>query len=69
MTRVDKLKNIQKVAEIVAKDPLKSDREIETETGIGKSSVHRAKQEMGHTGAKSQFILDIMEKDKAIIKR
>lgn len=65
--RTDKIKNLKKVWAVILKDPLKTDREIEKELGIWKSTVNRAKQELGHIGAKSKFVLEVLEKDKNII--
>lgn len=67
--RKDKLKNISKVAPEILKNPLKTERDIEKETGVGKSTINRIKQELGQAGAKSEFVLEVLEKDKAIIKR
>jgi uncharacterized protein YerC len=48
---------------------LKTERELEEETGVGKSTINRIKQELGQAGAKSEFVLEILDKDKSIIRR
>lgn len=49
--RVDAEKNVTKVAAELIKNPLTTEREIANSTGIGKSTVNRAKQELGQNGA------------------
>ena len=67
--RTDKKKNVWKVAEILAKNPNKTDREIAKETGIWKSTVNRAKEELGQTGAKDETIAYIVWSAKDRLKR
>jgi len=66
--RVDKTKNKIKVIKELLRDPLQTDREIAKQTNIGKSSVNRAKQEMGQFGTKSNIIDEIIKKDAEIVK-
>jgi len=66
--RVDKTKNKIKVIKELLRDPLQTDREIAKQTNIGKSSVNRAKQEMGQFGSNSNIIDEIIKKDAEIVK-
>jgi len=66
--RVDKTKNKIKVIKELLRDPLQTDREIAKQTNIGKSSVNRAKQEMGQFGTNSNIIDEIIKKDAEIVK-
>lgn len=69
--RTDAQKNIAKVAGELAKDPLKTEREIASQTGIGKSTVNRAKQELGQSGAidKTDQVIRIAERDLLAVER
>ena len=66
--RADKKKNVSKVAKELVKNPNASEREIAKNTWVSKSSVNRAKTEMGQTGAKDKTIIDITNKDIKIVK-
>lgn len=66
--RTDKRKNVGKVAEKLIENPNKTEREIAKETWLWKSTVNRAKQELGQTGAKDPTIAYIVEKSKERIK-
>lgn len=57
--RKDWLKNKTTVAKTLIKEPLLTDREVAKKTWIGKSSVNRAKKELGQDGTKD---IDIMER-------
>lgn len=61
--RVDKKKNVSKVAKELLKNPLSTEREIEEKTWVWKSTVNRIKQEMGQIGAKDTKIIHITDKD------
>lgn len=67
--RVDKAKNTSKVLKEVIKNPLLTEREIAKNTWIWKSSVNRAKQEMGQIGSKSDIILEICDLDINLVKK
>jgi len=67
--RVDKIKNTAKVAEILVKNPHKTDREIEKEIWIGKSTVNRAREELGQNGTKDPTIAYIVTSARERIKR
>lgn len=66
--RTDKRRNVGKVAEILAINPNKTEREIAKETWIGRWTVNRAKQELEQTGAKDPTIAYIVDKSKERIK-
>lgn len=61
--RMDRHKNIAKVATAILNNPLQTEREIAKSTWIGKGTAHRAKQELGQIGAKDDRILWICDKD------
>ncbi len=63
--RTDKRKNVGKVAEKLIENPNKTEREIAKETWLWKSTVNRAKQELGQTGL-LQKILDAHEEKQII---
>lgn len=67
--RTDKRKNVGKVAEVLIKNPNKTVREIAKETGIGTSTVQRAKVEVAQSGTKDETIAYIVDKSKERIKR
>lgn len=66
--RIDKARNTAKVLKEVLKKPLQTDRELEKELWIWKSSVNRAKQELGQIGTKSDIILEICDLDINLVK-
>ncbi|HNG97600.1 MAG TPA: hypothetical protein PLW93_05000 [Candidatus Absconditabacterales bacterium] len=66
--RTDKRKNVGKVAEALINNPNKTVREIAKETGIGSSTVQRAKVEVAQTGTKDETIAYIVDKSKERIK-
>ena len=57
--RTDKKKNIDKVAAAYVANPLATEREIAEVTQVSKSSVNRAKDEMGQVGAKHRKALHV----------
>ena len=65
--RVDKAKNIAKVAKTLLENPLQTEREIAEDIDIGKSSVNRLKNELGQIGAKDDRIIGITDKDLSIL--
>lgn len=66
--RTDKKRNLAKVAKIVLKDPLLTEREIAKKTNIWKSTVNRMKQELGQDGAKDDRIVGLTDEDFEIQK-
>lgn len=66
--RIDKAKNIAKVAKTLLENPLQTEREIAEDTWIWKWTVNRAKQELGQIGAKDDRIIWITDKDLANIE-
>lgn len=64
MPRVDKQKNLSKVATEYISNPLQTEREVANNTWVSKSSVNRLKNELGQIGAKSSDIQLICDKDK-----
>ena len=62
-TRTDKKRNVDKVTAALAKNPLATEREIAAITNIGKSTVNRAKAEVGQAGAKDNRIVSLTDKD------
>lgn len=67
--RVDKRKNMWKVAEILAKNPNKTQREIAKEAWIWNWTVARASKELEQTGAKDATIAYIVGSARDRIKR
>lgn len=67
--RVDKRKNIWKVAEILAKNPNKTEKEIAKEASIWWWTVNRAKKELEKTGAKDPTIAYIVGSSKNRLKK
>lgn len=62
--RSDKKTNIDKVEASLAKKPLQSEREIAKDSWVSKSSVNRAKQELGQNGAtKDNRIVNLTDGD------
>jgi len=66
--RVDKRKNVGKVAEALIKNPNKTVREIANETDLWLWTVQRAKEELEKTGTKDETIAYIVCKSKERIK-
>lgn len=66
--RVDKRKNVGKVAEALIKNPNKTVREISNETDLWLWTVQRAKEELEKTGTKDETIAYIVCKSKERIK-
>lgn len=64
--RTDKRKNVWKVAEVLAVNPNKTDREIAKETGIWKSTVNRAKEELGQSWLLAKIMKEYEAKQKII---
>lgn len=67
--RVDKLKNIEKVGRVILKNPLLSEREIAKQAKVWNGTAHNMKKELEQIWAKSQFVLDVLELDRDIIKK
>lgn len=63
MTRVDKQKNIAKVATSLLKDPLQTAREIADDVWKWASTVNRVRKELAQTGTKDDRILWIVDTD------
>lgn len=66
--RVDKAKNIKKIAPKLLLDPIQTDRELEQKTWVWKSTINRIKNELGQIGAKDERILWVCETDFEIVK-
>lgn len=66
--RADKKKNIDKVASSLIKNPLQTEREVAKDTWIGKSTVNRAKEELGQIGAKDKRIVTLTNNDFSCIE-
>lgn len=66
--RKDYEKNIIKVVKSVIKDPLKTQREIAKETGIGLGNVNRKLNEMERIGTKVPSIQEICAQDIEIVR-
>lgn len=67
--RVDKRKNVWKVAEVLAKDPNKTEREIAEEVWISNWTAHNARKELEQTWAKDPTIAYIVGSAKSRIQR
>lgn len=67
--RVDKRKNVWKVAEVLAKNPNKTEREIAKEVWISNWTAHNARKELEQTWAKDETIAYIVHSSKERIKR
>ena len=65
--RVDKAKNIAKVAKVVLENPLASQREIAEETDVWLWTVNRIRQELERNGTKDERILWITDTDLSIL--
>lgn len=67
--RVDKRKNVGKVAEVLAKNPNKTIRELAKDTNLWKSTTARAVEELGQTGTKDPTIAYIVGSSKNRLKK
>lgn len=68
--RVDKAKNIAKVAKTLLENPLQSVREVASETWVSKSSVaNYINDELDKIGQKNKDIINITDVDKRIIEK
>ena len=67
--RVDRRKNVWKVAEVLAKNPNKTVRELAKDTKIWKSTTARAVKELGQTGTKDPTIAYIVGSSKNRLKK
>ena len=67
--RVDKKKNVAKVAAILTKNPHATEREIAEATWMGNGTAHRAKEELEKSGAKDETILYIVNWAKSRLKK
>jgi len=65
--RTDKRKNVDKVAAELVKTPLATEREIARRTGLGHSSVHRAKEEVAQVGAGDDRIQHLCDLDFELV--
>lgn len=68
MARVDKEKNIAKVATSLLKDPLQTAREIADDVWKWASTVNRVRKELAQTGTKDDRILWICDADLEIVQ-
>lgn len=67
--RVDKRKNIGKVAEVIAKNPNKTIKEIKKETGLWVWTIHRSKEELEKSGTKDETIAYIVGSSKNRLRK
>ena len=67
--RVDKRKNIGKVAEVLTKNPNKTVRELKKETWLWLWTIHRSMIELEQTGTKDPTIAYIVGSSKNRMKR
>lgn len=67
--RADKKKSISKVASVVLKNPLLTEREIAEEAWIGNWTVHRSLKEVEQSGAKEEKIIVITDRDLSIVEK
>lgn len=67
--RVDKRKNVWKVAEVLAENPNKTDREIAKEAEIWLWTAHRARKELEQSGTKDENITYIVGAAKQRISK
>ena len=67
--RTDKKKNIGKVAEVLAKNPHATEREIAEEAEVSNGTAHNAKKELEQSWAKDPTIKYIVWSAKNRIKR
>lgn len=65
--RVDKAKNIAKVAKTLLENPLQTEREIAEQTGISNWTAHNIKWELEQIWAKDDRILWITDTDLSIL--
>ena len=68
MTRIDKEKNINKVAVALLNNPLWTQREIAKSAWIPLSTANRAIHEVGQSGTKSETIEEIISNDTEITR-
>lgn len=69
--RLDKKRNIDKIAAAILANPLATVREIAEMTGISKSTVaeHIKSDEVGLVGAKDDRIISLTDKDYSILEK
>ena len=67
--RVDKAKNLSKVAKEFVINPLQTEREVAKKTWLGKWTINNLKKELGQIWAKSEDILKICSKDFEIVQK
>ena len=67
--RVDKAKNISKVAKELLENPLQTERELANNLWIWAWTVNRAKQELEQNGAKDDRIIWLTDKDFELMKQ
>ena len=69
--RLDKKRNIDKIAAAILANPLATVREIADITGISKSTVaeHIKSDEVGLVGAKDDRIISLTDKDYSILEK
>jgi beta-xylosidase len=65
--RTDKKRSIAKVAKTVLFKPLLTDREIAEKTWLWKSTVNRARKDLGQAGTKDDRIVWLIDTDFAIV--
>lgn len=67
--RVDRRKNVWKVAEVLAKNPNKTIREVAKEAWIGKTTAANSMKELGQNGTKDPTIAYIVGSSKGRLQR
>lgn len=67
--RVDKQRNVWKVAELIAKNPHITEPDLVKQTWLWAWTVHRAKKELEKSGGKDDTIKYIVDASKKRIKR
>lgn len=67
--RVDKAKNIAKVAKTLLENPLQTENEIAEKLWIWGWTVNRAKQELEKNGVKDERIVWLTDKDFDLMKQ
>jgi len=65
--RKDKLKNQAKVAKVIIKEPLSTQKEIEEKTWLGHWTVNRHVQELDKNGLSSDLMDRILRTDEKIM--
>lgn len=66
--RADRKKNVAKVAKVIIKDPLKTQREIAKETWVSLGTANSAKREVEQSWTKDDRIVGLTEDDFDIVR-